>query len=105
MSHDPCRRVHDALERCGCGPRGPAHKFTASCPAHRDRSPSLTVAEGADGRAGLHCFAGCPPEAVIEPLGPTWSDLLPDGHRHAPASRRPKLVTERALEMCNASST
>ena len=31
----------------------------ACCPAHDDRSPSLSLADGADGRLLLHCHSGC----------------------------------------------
>ena len=31
----------------------------ASCPAHDDRSPSLSIANGAEGRLLLRCHAGC----------------------------------------------
>ena len=34
-------------------------KWQGRCPAHADRSPSLSVAEGQDGRVLVHCFAGC----------------------------------------------
>ena len=36
----------------------------ARCPAHDDRSPSLSIAEGHDGRLLLYCFAGCDFEAI-----------------------------------------
>jgi len=32
---------------------------TARCPAHEDRSPSLSLSNGADGRLLLYCHAGC----------------------------------------------
>ena len=32
---------------------------TARCPAHDDRSPSLSLKDGRDGEMLLHCFAGC----------------------------------------------
>src|SRR5574341_721332 len=34
------------------------HGFIARCPAHHDRTPSLSIRE-LDGRVTLHCFAGC----------------------------------------------
>lgn len=79
---DPLRTVHDALENAGCDPRGPLHKFTARCPAHEDRRPSLSVAEGADGRAVLYCFAGCDVRDIIAALGLGWQDLFREGHRN-----------------------
>ena len=41
-----------------------------------DRNPSLSVAEGADGRVLVRCFAGCPPEAVVQAIGLTMADLF-----------------------------
>jgi DNA primase len=38
------------------------------CPAHDDRTPSLSVSEGPDGRLLTHCFAGCSPERVWRAL-------------------------------------
>lgn len=39
------------------------------CPAHRDSTPSLSVAEGADGRVLVCCHAGCRTERVLHALG------------------------------------
>jgi hypothetical protein len=50
----------------------------ARCPAHEDRSPSLSIAEGRDGRVLLNCFAGCPPENIVQALGLTMRDLFSD---------------------------
>lgn len=83
MSHDPMAVVAAALDRHDCNPTGPTHKVTARCPAHEDRSPSLSVTIGADGRALLRCHAGCATADVIAALGLTWPDLFEDGHRHA----------------------
>lgn len=33
--------------------------WLACCPAHEDRSPSLSINAGDDGRVLLKCFAGC----------------------------------------------
>jgi hypothetical protein len=83
MRPDPLTTVRNALERAGCEPRGPEHKFTARCPAHDDSDPSLSVSVGGDGRALIWCFAGCETQHIIDALGLTWPDLFPPGHRHA----------------------
>lgn len=50
--------------------------WLARCPAHQDRSPSLSIREGDDGRVLLHCFAGCPTESICSALGIKLSDLF-----------------------------
>ena len=52
--------------------------WIACCPAHDDKSPSLSIREVDDGRALIHCFAGCPTEAVLNAVGLTFSDIQPD---------------------------
>ena len=39
--------------------------WIAKCPAHNDLKPSLSINEGADGRALVKCQAGCSTEDVI----------------------------------------
>jgi len=41
--------------------------WMASCPAHKDRSPSLRICEK-DGKVLVHCFAGCSQGEVIAAL-------------------------------------
>lgn len=41
------------------GARRTGKGWVARCPAHGDRSSSLSTAEGQDGRILLHCHAGC----------------------------------------------
>ena len=43
--------------------------WTALCPGHEDKSPSLSIGVGTDGRILLHCHAGCPAEQVVAYLG------------------------------------
>jgi hypothetical protein len=50
-----------------------------SCPAHEDRTPSLHVSEGRDGRLLLHCHAGCELDAVLGADGLAFGDLFVDG--------------------------
>lgn len=55
---------------------GPA-AWKALCPAHEDRNPSLSVAEAPNGMVLLHCWAGCPLDAVVQAIGLRVSDLFP----------------------------
>ncbi|MCX6359839.1 MAG: hypothetical protein NT029_08540 [Armatimonadetes bacterium] len=52
--------------------------FMARCPAHDDRNPSLSVRVAPDGRVLVHCFAGCPLDAVLAALGLRLRDLRPE---------------------------
>jgi hypothetical protein len=52
--------------------------WAARCPAHDDGNPSLSIREK-DGRILLHCFAGCPVEAIVAALGLELRDLYPNG--------------------------
>lgn len=53
----------------------------ARCPAHRDRRPSLSVRLLPDGRALLHCYAGCEPADVLGAAGLRWSEIAGAGWR------------------------
>src|SRR4030095_13884447 len=44
-------------------------QWLARCPAHDDRTASLAVREGDDGRVLVHCHAGCATDAVLAALG------------------------------------
>lgn len=81
MSTGPLQTLLSALERAGCDPRrnGTGHK--ARCPGHDDRTASLSVTEGDDGRALVHCHAGCDAALVISTLGVAWQDLYPPRER------------------------
>src|SRR5207249_2687145 len=45
-----------------------AGRWQAKCPAHPDHNPSLSIAEGRDGRTLVRCWAGCAPDAVLAAL-------------------------------------
>ena len=56
--------------------------WTACCPAHEDRSPSLAVTETDDGRILLKCFGGCSVQAIVGAIGMDMTDLFPDSNDH-----------------------
>jgi len=66
-----------AAEICGRlkGVRRSRDGWTALCPAHTDRTPSLCIRE-IDGKILLRCHAGCTAEAVCDALGIRMRDLF-----------------------------
>ena len=80
-------RVLDRLERAK--PTG-AGRWIAKCPAHADKSPSLSIRETDDGRVLLHDFGGCQTGDVLAALGLELSDLFdkPLEHYAAPSHSR-----------------
>jgi hypothetical protein len=48
----------------------------ARCPAHADRTASLSIAAGTDGRVLLRCHSGCPALAIVHAIGLELSDLF-----------------------------
>jgi len=71
-------------------PSGPG-RWIARCPAHADRSPSLSIGEGGDGRVLLHCFAGCELSDIARALGLTLANLFqarPGAYQRGPQPPR-----------------
>lgn len=71
----PATTLLDRLD--GVRQSGPG-RWLARCPAHEDRSPSLSIRELDDGRVLLHDFGGCDTEAVLDALGLELQALFPD---------------------------
>ena len=59
------------------GHRKAGSGWSAKCPAHEDKSASLSVGIGKEGRALVHCHAGCELVDVLEAMGLTPDDLFP----------------------------
>lgn len=85
----------DRVKRTGPG------KWSARCPAHDDRGPSLSVRELDDGRLLLHCFAGCSVAEVVGAVGLTLGDLFPEKvearHDGCPSRERRPFSAQDAL--------
>jgi CHC2 zinc finger len=53
-----------------------SRRWISRCPAHDDRSPSLSIREVENGRLLLHCFGGCETDDVLAAIGLSFSDLF-----------------------------
>lgn len=71
MSADVLLSKLDGVKRTGAG------RWLAKCPAHADRTASLSLRELDDGRTLCHCFAGCTVHEVVGAVGLELSDLFP----------------------------
>lgn len=88
--------VQDLLGRLtGVRSRGPS-RWSARCPAHADKSPSLSIRED-NTRVLIRCFSGCSAQEIVSSLGLRLRNLFTDapssrGQRPIPKPKRIDLV-------------
>lgn len=87
--------AQDILDRVQKYRKTGSGKWMATCPAHGDLSPSLSVTELEDGRVLINCYAGCGAIDVLASVGLDWQALYPDTTQHFKSLRRP---SEASLE-------
>jgi hypothetical protein len=56
--------------------RGKNGSWVACCPAHEDKSPSLSIRDSG-GKILLHCFGGCDVHTILGAVGMEISELFP----------------------------
>lgn len=82
--------VDNLLARLDRVKRSGRDSWMACCPAHADRSASLSIRETEDGRILVHCFAGCSVHEVLGSVGLSMDDLFPSRpENHSRPERRP----------------
>jgi len=75
-----------------------ASRWIARCPAHEDRSPSLSLAERDDGAILIHCHGGCSAHEVVGALGLELHDLFPETNRDRDNRPRQRIPYRDILE-------
>jgi hypothetical protein len=78
--------------------------YMACCPAHDDKTPSLSIRE-TDGKILIHCWTGCSALEIVDAIGLTLNDLfdepisnnsqrkqLPFSHRDALTALAPEIL-------------
>jgi hypothetical protein len=84
--------IEDILSRLDKVKRTGANNWMACCPAHDDRSPSLTITSSDEGKVAVKCFAECSFESIVEAVGlgyEAWFPPKPIELDRSPAIRRP----------------
>lgn len=85
--------INDLLRRLTkVRPLKPNH-WAACCPAHPDKSPSLTLRDAGD-RILFHCFSGCTPDAILGAIGLTWRDMFDGDDGYLRATATPPKIKE-----------
>lgn len=74
-------------------------QYTCKCPAHEDRTSSLTVTEKDFDHLYLHCFAGCETIDILASVGMDWPDLFPDTEKRSTKPSIPLKQASLILEM------
>lgn len=59
----------------GTAPTKSGEGYSCRCPGHDDKSPSLSINEGTDGRILLKCHAGCSVDSIVSALGLSMAHL------------------------------
>jgi len=69
--------IADILPRLEKVRRTGRSNWIACCPAHEDRSPSMTLHETDDGRILCRCWAGCGFAEIVAAVGMGWDPWFP----------------------------
>lgn len=83
------KTIHEFLARFDHVEKRSNGEFLVSCSGHHDPKPSLSV-RATENRILLHCFAGCSPQQILEPLQLTTKDLQLRCNGHTPSKSSDK---------------
>lgn len=75
-------------------------RWQCACPAHDDRSPSMHISVGSDGRVLINCKAGCDTYSILQAVGLEWDAVFPEtllSHHVAPVKKA--IYPSEALEL------
>jgi hypothetical protein len=69
--------IEDVLSRLSKVKKTGRGNWIACCPAHDDRSPSLTLHAADDGRVLCRCWSGCSFNEIVDAVGLGWEPWFP----------------------------
>lgn len=70
--------IEDILSRLDKVKRTAKGNWLACCPAHDDRSPSLTIHQADDGRVLCRCWSGCSFPEIVAAVGLGFDPWFPE---------------------------
>jgi hypothetical protein len=69
--------INDFLSYFEKSYRSGKDEYQCLCPAHNDKTASLSIKNLPDERILIHCFAGCAANDILEAVGLTFDDIVP----------------------------
>ena len=73
--------IETLLERLERVEQKAPERWMASCPAHQDKTPSLSIRPADNGGILLYDFGGCDNDAICAAIGIRVADLMPNDQR------------------------
>ena len=89
--YQSCKMFSLRWEAHGCKVQANGDGWKAQCPAHEDRTPSLSISEKNSGKVLIHCHAGCSYPEIISALGfdQSAASSSPNGETATNGRKRP----------------
>lgn len=84
---------------------GNSNRGIARCPAHEDKSPSLSWRVCDDGTVLVKCWAGCSAHDIVDAMGLKLRDLFVNHHVDRPRLDEPNIDYREALAVLRREST
>jgi len=69
--------INDFLSYFEKSYRSGKDEYQCLCPAHNDKTASLSIKNLPDERILIHCFAGCTANDILGAVGLTFDDIVP----------------------------
>ena len=80
-------------------------QYLSRCPAHDDRSPSLSIKETPDGTLLVKCWSGCSVLEIVNAVGLELKDLFPQQNIPLHKSQKPRWNPRDLLKLLNREMT
>lgn len=81
--------IDKVLERLDKVKSKGADKWQALCPAHNDKTPSLTITQCKDGTVLVKCWCGCTAKEIVTAINLQLKDLFPYNPKFKPIKKLP----------------
>lgn len=89
------QQLLDALSQAGCKVHSlGTGRWQAQCPAHEDRTPSMSISQNRAGEIGIKCHAGCETGDILKQLGLKWGVLFPDNKGDGRSASKKKTIVK-----------